>query len=153
MINDLKGLNIEEIKTAIEFHEKINNGKCNYLNICESYECDVCPIGRQIEDGMDCEEVYNLIRYKDLITEELVEDIQKKKWEYCNMQCETCKLQNVWLGKDDCNIFIEGVLDFIKIETDEEIKEKTDKELLNARIKTIEKKVDMILQILIEKNN
>ena len=66
MINDLEGLNIEEIKTAIEFHEKINNGKCNYLNICESYECDVCPIGRQIEDGMDCEEVYNLIRYKDL---------------------------------------------------------------------------------------
>ena len=153
MINDLSNLDLSELKTAIEFHKKINNGKCNYLNICASYECDVCPIGRQIEDGMDCEEVYNLIRYKDLITEELVEDIQKKKWEYCNMQCETCKLQNVWLGKDDCNMFIEGVLDFIKIETDEEIKEKTDKELLNARIKTIEKKVDMILQILLEKNN
>ena len=154
MRNDLSNLDLSELRTFIDFHETRHKGKCNYLNICELFtDCKSCPIGKVIEDGMDCEEVYNLIRYKDLITEELVEDIQKKKWEYCNMQCETCKLQNVWLGKDDCNIFIEGVLDFIKIETDEEIKEKTDKELLNARIKTIEKKVDMILQILLEKNN
>ena len=151
MINDLKGLNIEEIKTAIEFHEKINNGKCNYLNICESYECDVCPIGRQIEDGMDCEEVFLAERYKHIITEELVKEVQDKSWDICDCDCENCKLQEVRLNGDECMIMVESLINNFTIETEEEKQAKIDKEKLEARIKTIEKKIDMILQILLEK--
>lgn len=150
MINKLESLNIEEIKTVIEFYKKRNNGKCNYLNICEGYECDVCPIGKQIEDEMDCEEVYLAMRYKDLITEELVEEVHKKEWNYCNMQCETCKLQDIWMNKDDCNVMIDSIIDFFKIETEEEIQDKIDKERLEARIKTIEKKIDLVLEILLK---
>ena len=153
MINDLEGLNIEEIKTAIEFYEKINNGKCNYLNICESYECDVCPIGRQIEDGMDCEEVFLAERYKHIITEELVKEVQDKSWDICDCDCENCKLQEVRLNGDECMIMVESLINNFTIETEEEKQAKIDKEKLDARIKTIEKKVDMILQILLEKNN
>ena len=154
MINKLDGLDLTELETTIEFHKNRNNGKCNYLNICELFgECERCPISKVIPEEYDCEEVYMLTKYKNLITEELVEDVQKYEWDYCNMGCETCKLQEVYLSKDDCNIFIDGILDFIKIETEEEIKEKMDKERLEARIKTIEKKIDMILEILLEKNN
>lgn len=153
MINNLEGLNIEEIKTAIEFC-KDKFKKTNYIDFCELYDqCDSCPINSQIEEGVDCEQAYLYVKYKYLITEELIEELQEKSWEYCNLDCHNCKLKDIWEGKDDCVTFIDMATDCFKIETEEEIKEKMDKELLEARIKTIEKKVDMILQILLEKNN
>ena len=50
-------------------------------------------------------------------------------------------------------IMVESLINNFTIETKEEKQAKIDKEKLEARIKTIEKKIDMILQILLEKNN
>ena len=153
MINDLEGLNIEEIKTAIEFC-KDKFKKINYIDFCELYDqCVSCPINSQIEEGVDCEQAYLYVKYKYLITEELIEELQEKSWEYCNLDCHNCKLKDIWEGKDDCVTFIDMATDCFKIETEEELQDKADKEYMMAKIKTIEKKVDMILQILLEKNN
>ena len=154
MINDLSNLDLSELKTFIDFHETRHKGKCNYLNICELFiNCQSCPIGKVIEDGMDCEEVFLAERYKHIITEELVKEVQDKNWDICNCDCENCKLQEVRLNGDECMIMVESLINNFTIETEEEKQAKIDKEKLEARIKTIEKKIDMILQILLEKNN
>mgnify|MGYP003458708680 CR=1 FL=1 len=119
MINDLEGLNIEEIKTAIEFC-KDKFKKTNYIDFCELYDqCDSCPINSQIEEGVDCEQAYLYVKYKYLITEELIEELQEKSWEYCNLDCHNCKLKDIWEGKDDCVTFIDMATDCFKIETEE----------------------------------
>ena len=92
-------------------------------------------------------------RYKHIITEELVKEVQDKNWDICDCDCENCKLQEVRLNGDECMIMVESLINNFTIETEEEKQAKIDKERLEARIKTIERKIDKILQILIEKNN
>ena len=152
MINDLEGLNIEEIKTAIEFC-KDKFKKTNYIDFCELYECENCPISKQIEEGVDCEQVYLYVKYKHLITEELIEELQEKSWEYCDFNCYNCKLKDIFEGKDDCVTFIDMATDCFKIETEEELQNKADKEYIMAKIKTIESKLDMLLKLMLEKND
>ena len=154
MINDLSNLDLSELRTSIDFHKTRNRGKCNYLNICELFgECENCPIGKVIDDGMDCEEVFLAERYKHIITEELVKEVQDKSWDICDCDCTNCKLQEVRLNGDECMIMVESIINNFTIETEEEKQAKLDKERFEVRIKTIEKKIDMILQMLIEKNN
>ena len=151
MINDLSNLDLSELKTFLDFHETRHKGKCNYLNICELFtECKSCPIGKVIEDGMDCEEVFLAERYKHIITEELVKEVQDKSWDYCNMDCENCKLQDIWLNHDECMVFIESLINNFTIETEEEKQAKTDRDYIMAKIKTIESKLDKVLEILLK---
>lgn len=150
MINDLSNLDLSELRTFIDFHETRHKGKCNYLNICESYECDVCPIGKVIEDGMDCEEVFLAERYKHIITEELVKEVQDKSWDICDCDCENCKLQEVRLNGDECMIMVESLINNFTIETEEEKQAKIDRDYIMAKIKTIESKLDKVLEMLLK---
>ena len=113
-------------------------------------QCDSCPINSQIEEGVDCEQAYLYVKYKYLITEELIEELQEKSWEYCNLDCHNCKLKDIWEGKDDCVTFIDMATDCFKIETEEELQDKADKEYMMAKIKTIESKLDKVLEMLLK---
>ena len=50
-------------------------------------------------------------------------------------------------------VMVEILINNFISETEEEKQAKIDREKLEARIKTIERKIDKILQILLEKNN
>ena len=97
--------------------------------------------------------MYLIERYKDIITENLVEDIHECEFDYCNMDCITCKFKDIYKNKDDCNMFVEAILSNFTILSKEEIEEKMRVERLETKINVLEKKLDIIIKMLIEKNN
>ena len=143
MINDLSNLDLSELRTSIDFHKTRNRGKCNYLNICELFgECENCPIGKVIDDGMDCEEVFLAERYKHIITEELVKEVQDKSWDICTCDCENCKLQEVRLNGDECMIMVESLINNFTIETEEEKQAKKKNKKEQKSIESEEKDIE-----------
>ena len=152
--NNLEGIELSELKSNMDFMKNRNGEKYNFMSICDLYEnCSACPIGKSLGDGVDCQEMYLIERYKDIITENLVEDIHECEFDYCNMDCITCKFKDIYKNKDDCNMFVEAILSNFTILSKEEIEEKMRVERLETKINVLEKKLDIIIKMLIEKNN
>ena len=61
--------------------------------------------------------------------------------------------KDIYKNKDDCNMFVEAILSNFTILSKEEIEEKMRVERLETKINVLEKKLDIIIKMLIEKNN
>lgn len=150
--NKIEGINVDEIKKTIKF---LDNS--TYVNLCNNYEsveedvydCERCVIGKQIPREINCEEVFTLIKYGDILTDEVIKNICDEGGEYCKKNCEFCSLNKVYRNHDDCYVMINAINTFLYDNKDKN--EDLENQYLKAKIDVINKKIDLILEMLIKK--